>query len=509
MAPKLRTPLGRIAFLAIAALALAGCGEMGRQADLYRMQRAIWDANKADATLRLGGAHPDSGSLLAIRERLIRAVEGAGLRPAAGAPRSALETRILRIAGRAEIAAARLALEARRPDLALERCRAFAAIAEGDTAATRQTDIVITGALRALGRHEEAIEAMKAILVRYPPRAPDSTGVEDFVLTIPEAIRQLRRDLGDEAGAARELEAAERYYEGLLLGGGLDPRLEAQIRTRLVRTNLLRGNNERALAGLESLEALVVKDPALSNLIPEVRYTRAKLNAASGRDLAENIANLERIALDFPASPAAAMALFDAAGLYERLNRADDAIRAYEAVASRYPASRDMAASANARVAYLEERRGNWPAARSILETLPTKFPRTIAAAEAPMMIVDHYARRGDADGFKSSLRRGVELYDQMIGNDSTSAVTAHLRWNKFRCLAGLDDTQAAFRVVDVMVRQHPENPRTAAALFTAANLADKKGLKPISTAYYRQLVQSFPDSREGAEARRRLQAGS
>ncbi|HSQ58824.1 MAG TPA: tetratricopeptide repeat protein, partial [Acidobacteriota bacterium] len=424
-------------------------------------------------------------------------------------PRSELETKILRVSARIEVDAARLALQAKRPDLALERCRAFAKLAEGDTASTRQADIMIAGSLRAMGRHEEAIESMKGIMRRYPPRPPDSTGVEDFVLSLPEVIRDIRRDMGDEAGVARELEEGERYYDTILNAKPIDPRLEAQVRTRLIRTHLVRGNNERALQGIEALEALVVRDATLAPLIPEVRYTRAKLVAATGRDVAANIALLERVALDFPASPAAAPALFDAATLYEQSGRLEEAVRAYEAVASRYPANRDMAATSNVHVALIEERRGNWPAAKSILESVPTKYPRTLAAANAPMLIVEHYGRVGDAAGFRAALRRGAEVYDQMIGSDSTSAVTAALRWNKFRCLAGLDETQAAFRVVDLMIRQHPDNPNTASALWTAANFAEKKGLKPLATAYYRRLVQSFPDRQEGAAARRKLASGA
>ncbi|HET9951996.1 MAG TPA: tetratricopeptide repeat protein, partial [Candidatus Eisenbacteria bacterium] len=220
-------------------LAAAGCGDAAREAEIYRVQRGYWLAYRAGQEAAMRGARPDSTELLALRQKFIAAVDQAAPTIKAMGPgktRSALDERLLRVVGFGEIQAGRLAMDAGRPDLALERCRALVSHAEGDTAVTRQADIMIAGALRRMGRHEEAIEAMRGMLERYPPHPPDSTGVEDFILTIPTLIVSTRKDMGDEAGAKRELEASRVYYEGLLSQAPLDPRLEAQVRLHLVHS---------------------------------------------------------------------------------------------------------------------------------------------------------------------------------------------------------------------------------------------------------------------------------
>ena len=175
----------RATLVLVLAAFLAGCGDAALRADSYRVQQGLWRAYRAEQGLQLTSAGPDSAAFLAVRQHFIDAVEPAypTLRRSSGSTkRSAAEDRLLQIVSQGEVEAARLAHTAGRPDLALERCKALVQLAAGDTSVTRRADILIAGSLRRMGKHEEAIEAMKEMMVRYPPRAPDSTGVEDFVL---------------------------------------------------------------------------------------------------------------------------------------------------------------------------------------------------------------------------------------------------------------------------------------------------------------------------------------
>ncbi len=512
-----RRNLRRLGWLRAAApialvLAAVGCDAAARQADVYRVQQGIWKAIRDVRTARLDTAGADSTKLLGLRQQFIDAIEQvspSAWTPGEGGARTQEQRRLLAIVSQAEIQAATLAMEAGRPDLALERCRALGRAAEGDTSVTRRMDILVSGSLKQMGRYDESIDVMKAMMVRYPPRAPDSTGVEDFVLGLPNVIIDLRRTLGDQEGARRELADAERYYNGLILAGGLDPRLEAQVRSHLVQTYLEQNKTAAANAGLDSLETLAIAYPELKQLTPEVRYRRAKLQASQGGDPAQAIAALERVAFDFPMSPAAVPALLDAALLKERSNRLPEALEAYQAILSRYPARRDYAATALLRQGMVEERLGNWAASKRTLESVPGLYPRTAAAAQAPITIAEHYARVGDRQGIQAALRRAVDAYTEMIEADSLAPSVVQLRWNKFRALAGLEEADAAFGVIESMVANHPTSPLTGQALLEGIKIADRKGLTSVSRGFLARFVQDFPNSPKADEARRRLRSVS
>lgn len=501
---------GGVACLLLALVpAIQGCGDAARRADRYRLQQGLWEAYRAEQAATLLVATPDSTTRLALRLKYIGAVEGASaaLRSTAmGRPRSAIERRLLQVISQGEIEAARLAHAAGRPELALERCRALVQLAEGDTSVTRRADILIAGSLRRMGRSEEAIDAMKAMMVRYPPRPPDSTGVEDFVLSLPIMVIDLRKELGDERGAAQELKAAEVYYQGLAHGGGLAPTLEAQVRSRWVHTLLEQKKMPEAMAGLDSLESLVTSVAEMSPMIPEVRYTRIKLRSMSEKDHSASIKALERLAFDFPASPVAPRALFDAAVLSERSNRAEEARQTYEAVADRYPQASELASMAILRQAMLEDRAGHWEKSKSLLESIPARFPRTPAGTQAPISVVEHYVRAGDKAGVQIALRKAADSYVRMIRSDSTSAGAAAVRWNLLRCYSELKEKDLALRVVDEMTWHHPKSILTARALIEGANVAESKGLKQLALSYLAKFLRDFPDAPQIPGIRDRIQ---
>ena len=490
---------GGIACLLLALVpAIQGCGDAALRADSYRLQQGLWEAYRAEQAATLLESTPDSTTRLALRLKYIGAVDAASasLRSTAtGRPRSAIERRFLQVISQGEIEAARLAHAAGRPDLALARCRGLVQLAEGDTSVTRRADILIAGSLRRMGRFEEAIDAMKGMMVRYPPRPPDSTGIEDFVLSLPIMIVDLRKELGDERGTGLALKAAETYYQGLAGGGGLAPTLEAQVRSRWVHTLLEQEKMPEAMAGLDSLESLVTRVAEMSPMIPEVRYTRIKLRSMSERDHSGSIEALERLAFVFPASPVAPRALFDAAVLSERSNHAEEARQTYEQVAVRYPQASELASMAILRQAMLEDRAGRWDKSKSLLESIPARFPRTPAAAQAPISVVEHYGRAGDKAGVQIALRKAADSYERMIRSDSTSAGTAALRWNLLRCYSELKDKELTFRVVDEMAMHHPKSILTARALIEGANVAESNGLKRLALGYLSKFLREFPDA--------------
>ena len=240
-------------------------------------------------------------------------------------------------------------------------------------------------------------------------------------------------------------------------------------------------------------------------MIPEIRYTRFKLQGAAGVDVAETIGGLERLAFIFPTSGVAPRALFDAAVLMERSNRFAEAREAYARIPARYPNLYELASTSLLRQAMLEDRAGDWVKAKATLESVPANYPRTTAAAQAPLSIVEHYVRVGDRAGLDVSLKRAVEQYERMVRSDSTGAGTARLRWNLLRCYLQLKDRDRVFRTVDGLADHHPKSPFTAEALLQGANFAETNNLKPIAVRFLGRYLQEFPNDAQAKVVRERV----
>ncbi|HLQ65849.1 MAG TPA: tetratricopeptide repeat protein, partial [Candidatus Limnocylindrales bacterium] len=413
---------GRWLLLAAACLA-AGCGLAERKAERYRVEQTAYAAHKAEREVRLMRTRPDSTALLKLRAEYarVRAVSTPPYIRGASVRDRSVGRDVLRLVAGAELQSARLAIEAGRPDIALESSRWLADHAEGDTLVARQSDFLAVGALRMMGRQNEAIERMRGMLTRYPPNPPPAgSSEEDAILTVPEMMAGVRRDQGDEAGAKRELDNGAAYLRGLL-SEPRDPMLEAQIRSRLVRILLEQNQAAAAIEQVSALDRLVAANPPLRELQPELEYSRAKIRAMTDHDPGEGTAMLEQFAARYPKHPLASRALLDAAVFLEDAKRLPDALARYREVVARYPGDEELAPIALFREAMLEERTGDWDRAKSTLESLPVKYPRSQAAVEAPFTIAMRYYARGDKDAAKVALGRAVAIYTDMIAKDSTS----------------------------------------------------------------------------------------
>jgi len=266
----MRRRLLRTVLVIAAGYVLIGCGGGGERAALFRAEKLLYDARKAEEQLRLSTPSPDSTALMTLRASFLKvrkAVPGPYNVGGRGEARDvALST--LRAVGVAEASGVRLALAAHRADLALESAEWLQTEGAADTATSRQAAFMAVAAYQGLRRYDEAIAQMKRILSTYPPLPPPPDG-EDPVLSVPPAIVNLRRNLGDEEGAARELRAALEYYEGLL-GRPMVPELEAQVRSRILRTSLELNQTSRALQEVNALDRLVTATPSLRHMLAEV-----------------------------------------------------------------------------------------------------------------------------------------------------------------------------------------------------------------------------------------------
>lgn len=494
----------------VAALALAivstGCGQADTLADRYRAERSLWWAQRAETAANLGGQKPDSATLLLLREEYLRV--GKGIRHpfvrGSGERARRLGEDLIRVVGFADLQAARLAVQANRPELALEEMTRVAEAADADTALRRQADFFRVGTLRQYRRFDEAVELLRGMLGRYEPTVPAKFGDEDPILAAPEAIVRLTREKGDSAGAKLELKAARRYYSGLL-ERSLPAALEAQVLARLVRVDLELSSWDDAARNLERLDRIVGATPFLSPLEPEVRYSRAKIRSIRDKSPAAAAAMLDALAREFPESPYAALALFDAGVLLERQGKRGEALARYRVVGTRYASQMPVAPTAVFRRAMLEEQTGNWEDAKNLLESIPVRYPDTQAAVEAPTAIAQRYIRVGDRNGAILALKRAVGTYEALIGRDTTSTFCPVYRASILRCQLTVDDWAGALATIDAMAAKDAGHPFTAQALLEGGRLAKAHGQKDRARLYLEEFLAEYPKSPLVAEVKRDL----
>ncbi len=496
----------RILALGLLALSLSGCEEIGLASKRYRAERILWWAEHAETAARLKKQKPDSTELLRLRSGYLRVREGVQAPPAkeySGRARPTAQG-LIRVLGLAELHAGRLAMEAHRPDLALEKMDDVVQMATLDRVLQRQVDFFRVSTFRELGQAQEAIAVMHQMLTRHPPLPPTTAEQEDPILGLPERIVEIRREMGDEEGVKRELAAAEQYYRGLLTRKW-PPTLEAQIRARAIRVQLERGEWSAGFDELAALRDLVAASPALTQLVPEIRYSEGKLRSLRDQDPTMAVALLDSMAAEFPKSPFAPQAIFDAGALLEKHGKKRPAIEHYRTLLARYPENRSVAPMALFRRAMIEEQLGDWQASKTTLDLIPSLYPDTQAAVEAPIAIVNRYLATRQRDAARLALQKAVNTYRGLIARDTASAYAPTYQWGIVRCHMALGNWKEALDAVDEMIRKHQGHPLVAQGLLEGATLAHRHGEDVRARGYLERFLAYYPTSPLAADVRREL----
>lgn len=487
--------------LAATLLLGAGCSELSGSVARYRAERMLWQARRDAQRLSLGTTSPDSTTLLKIRDEFSKL--RATFKPPFVEGRSdaarRLSTEISRLVGGAELTAASLALQAHRPDSALEQARWVASIAQADTGLHREADFVTVAALRALRRHDEAIDMLYGMLERYAPTPPPSYDREDRILSIPDAIVALRDQMGDSTAARRDRLRALEYYRRTLKTSP-PPVLEAQLRAKITHTLIELGDATNGYAEVSALRKLVSATPALRPVEPEILYSEARIRSM-GKDPKGAMDLYDLVVMLFPRSRFASRALYDSGVILEKERDFLAALARYRAAFERPGADPDAAAIATYRAAMVKEQTGNWAEAKQLLDGIPVQYPASRAALEAPFAIVTHYVRTGEFEAKEGALLRAVDVYRGLIARDTTSALCSAYRWNILRAYGGLRRWNEALATIDEMAIKDRGQLITAEALLEGANIAKMRGDAARSNSYLHRLALEYPRTPYGARA--------
>ena len=485
-----------------------GCGQVDNTARRYKAEKLFWTAQRAEETVRLKGA-PDSTTLLGLRDAYLKPMKEVPppyIRGTSEKDRKAgLE--ILHVVANSRLQAARLAVQANRPDMALSEMTGIMNMAEGDTSLERGVDFFRLATLRQFKRGEESIALMRDMLKRFKPQPQADENNADPILEIPSAIVRTHREMGDSAGARAAALEAVAYYRAHL-SEPYPSTMQAQIYSNLVKVEIEQGDYKSALTNLEALRKIAASNKALQSMEGEIRYSEAKISAGmnSKKDPVAAAAMFDKVANDFPGTPAASHALFDAATILEIGGKKKEALERYRLCMTKYPNDPEIAPIAFFRRAMLEDQVGDWETAKGILESIPVRFPESQGAVEAPLAIAKHYVRVGDPEAATNALIRSVTTYRSLIARDTTSSYCPVYRWSILQSYLYMKSWPNALKAVDDMAARDLGHPLGAQALLQGATVAHQQGQDLRARGYLEKFIASYPKSPILPQVRKRLE---
>ncbi len=462
--------------LAAAALLLAGCADGAAVGRRYRAERALWRLNHEWQRLAI---RPDLVSD-ADRDRLAAGYVELGRRfggptapgDSSEASRAAVETRA--VAARALLTAA----DIYRGSNLLERADSlYRAVETGFPDLPR---MAAEGALdrgrlaEAEGRVADAAAAYRRVLGLVPPRLGDR-GVQGEVLSLPLHVARLEAgQAADTTAAARSpyYDQARQYYQRVVERAA-DPALRLQARSRMVDIATDLGRWGTAVGELTALDRDVAADSSAAAAVDrgEIRYALAEAWRRSGRP-DSSVAVLEALIQDSPRSEFAPRALLALAADANRRGDTQAALDDLDRMPKEYPDAEEERASALLLKARILEHADRWPKALEIYRSLPVEHPLSVAALSAPLDVVEHYSRSGEAQARGDALDQAEKTYREFLQRYPSAGLATGARAR----LAQVMILEKRYpEAVDELARVASDRRRTpqgVAALLQAADLA-------------------------------------
>ncbi len=299
------------------------------------------------------------------------------------------------------------------------------------------------------GQLAEAAAHYQHVVARIAPE-PGAASAAGMVLDLPLRIARLqaRADMdarqvgsGDAAPAAAEVpatyhEVARAYYEQLAREHP-DDLIGAQSQARLADVAADLGDWDQALESLRRLESLLLTLQEPPREPCTVRFAIAGLQRRAGTDPAEVARTLNSVLADYPdceAKPQVLMALAESAAAQDQV---EEALGHLDAIVEQYDDDPELASQALLNRGQLLESRERWAEALEVYRALPSRYPLTSAALQAPLRIAQHYQRNNEEESMRSALSRAERHYRDFVTSYPPGPLTVFARERLIETLLG------------------------------------------------------------------------
>ncbi|NWF91202.1 MAG: tetratricopeptide repeat protein [Ignavibacteriaceae bacterium] len=481
-----------------ATLLQIGCSEQGH-GDLYRAERAYWEASRMEAALRMQRATPPTQEeTRRVLDAFQRVVDAKG--DEAGRD-TAMAHAIGRIKAHAERGKVRVH-QMRGEDAEVIR------VLDGarkrypwDLDLTLRLHADLAAVLRARGDLDACVRLYQEMASTLPARRPDGRPV-GAVQDAPLLAADLLREMGRQEEAAAELDRAEVYYRTIVQENPDD----AASALAWVQLGSVEGHRGKYAKAAEHLER-ARRTRGVGDMEPRVLLVLGTLQQEGERNPAAAARTFAEMAERFPTDPLASAARIRQADCLGVLGRTDEALSALSSVKAAFPADAERCAEAEALGAAILSRAGRWPEALARYRSLMTDYRTSPFAIRAPLEIASHYRQIGEESTARATLQRALEDYEQLRRERPGAGVLRLVEESAARALILLEEWKAAAERLLSLPATFPRDPRNPAALTEAARIyAERLGDRERAAQILEELAATYPSSPLAEAARREVE---
>jgi len=340
-----------------------------------------------------------------------------------------------------------------------------------------------------INRVDEAIEAYKLVIEKYPPVFDDNVLPNLKILQIPILIARLYKKVGKIYLVNTQYEDAKKYYEGVISTWPYTPiALAAENQVAMIY-----GDQENWEKSVEILNDIIVKYPEMKGLL-NIMFSLGNIYFHQlGRP--EKATNLYKQVINNYSENQ------ELGKVYLALGRAYSALKYYEKarellryVLEKYRKDYNTCLQAQLIIAKSYELENNWAKALNEYQWAIESYPRSLQALDLPIYIADYYRDHGKEHLAKTAYESAIKKYKQAVGQfpDSDFAKIAYkylaTSYMKLEKWPEACETLNALLKLKLPVAKYVDAYLTLGSLYEKKMKYDQKAIE-----VYTDLLQKFP----------------
>ena len=486
---RLSLVMRRCACAAFLCALFAGCGP-GYRDDLYRAERRLWKIRKTQSAVFALPKQSQNAGMKETAQAYAAFVAGLPDPGALDPTSDPLLSQLLQIRATAQMEEARWLAASGNEEGALEALRQASRDYAWNPRVTAEAFLDRLALLEKrvdADAYAEAVEELvrtvdlAAFRDELPPRLVSSLRTSARLYAVQQRVDR----------AAIQRKGAVQILTGLLEKGPA-PVAEVLIETELALLAIEGGDPKASLGHYEK----AIDASRGTEWQAALEFSVANLYLGALDRPSEAVDRFRRFAEDHPESPLAARALLLAGTALRTLSRHEEALLVLSRADSLAQRNPDLHAAIILESALVENGRGQWPRALSLLRRAVADAPRTPAGLSAPLYIASHHLAQGEEAAARAVIDRTLRDYDGIAETETDPEVLLTVLEMRSKARILLEDWEEAVEALLEIARFAPGSDIGPPAILEAARLSTEKLERPeLTRRIWNQVIAVYPNT--------------